>query len=103
MVERQRAGAARLGCLILLMLLGLAGYVTIVAGEVHLRAYRFRDSMAQQLRFAQNTSDAEIVSRLQARADSLNGVSVRSEYIDTLDPHLVQREVRFSPHAERAW
>jgi hypothetical protein len=118
MVARRRAGKVRLGCLSTMILFAFFGYIAIVIGSVHLRAYRFRDAMAQEARFAERTSNAEIVRRLRARADSLGlpedaqrvrvqrsrrAISIWAEYSDTVDLHLVRREVRFSPHIEREW
>ncbi len=118
MVARRRRGVARLGCLVFLLLFAVAGYASIVVGAVHLRAYRFRDSMSQQLRFADRATDAQIIRRLQARADSLGlpvtahdirversprTISISAEYGETVDLHLVRRELRFAPRVERTW
>ncbi len=118
MVKRGRGGLARLGCLVAIIIAGLLAYAVIVIGAVYARHYRFRDAMAQESRFAQRATNAEIVNRLRAKADSLGlpdeahgirvqrsgrAISIWTEYSDTVDLHLVKRVVRFSPHVEYEW
>jgi hypothetical protein len=118
MVTGRRRGRARPGCLVTIVLLGIVAYAAISVGTVYMRAYRFRDAMAQESRFAERTTNAEIINRLRAKADSLGlpddaqrvrvqrsrrAISIWAEYADTVDLHVVKREVRFSPHIEREW
>ncbi len=118
MVKRRRGGLVRLGCLVAIIIAGLVAYAAIVIGSVYARSYRFRDAMAQESRFAQRATNAEIIHRLRAKADSLGlpdeahairvqrstrAISIWAEYSDTVDLHLVKRVVRLSPHVEHEW
>lgn len=66
-----RAGRSTLGCLFTLLLLVTAVYFGFNLAEPHWRYYQLRDTMAQAARFADQSSDAELTTRIHAKADSL--------------------------------
>jgi hypothetical protein len=110
-----RRGVSRLGCLVGLLVLAAVAYFGINVGEVYLRNYEYLDAMRQEARFATRRTDAEIVSRLDATADSLglpegahhvtvrrtNGaIAIWADYFDHVELPLTVREVHFTPRAE---
>jgi hypothetical protein len=118
MVSPRRAGMSKLGCLVTLLLLAAAGYFADKVGQPYLRYLRYKDAMAQEARFAVRTTDEWIRHRLSEHADSLglpeaaakvrirrdeNGVSISSEYYETVEFPLFVRALRFAPHVERAF
>ena len=114
-----RAGASRLGCLVSLLLVVTIGYFGFNIGEVYFRFYRFKDAMAQEVRFAENRDDVAIRTHLMAVADSLGlpdeaGRSVRvvrnareivikADYSEHVELPMFVREFRFAPQAARAF
>ncbi len=66
-----RRGASRLGCLIVLLILAVGGYVAADFGAAYFRFYRFKDAMGQEARFASTVTDQQITTHLSALADSL--------------------------------
>lgn len=110
-----RSGRSTLGCLFVLLLLSAGAYFGVSVGEVYLRYYRFQDAFKQQVRFARQTSDAVMLARLRALADSLDlpdearqirirrrpkAISIGAEYVERVELPLVVREFRFTPRAE---
>ena len=115
---RARAGASRLGCLVGLLLVVTICYFGFNIGEVFFRYYRFKDAMAQEVRFADTRDDATIRMHLTAVADSLGlpgdaarlkiernavRIVISSEYSETVELPLFVREFRFSPQAVRSF
>ena len=113
-----RAGASRLGCLLGLLLVVTVCYFGFNIGEVYFRSYRFKDAMAQEVRFADTRDDVTIRTRLMAVADSLglpdeagrvkierNGdrITISSVYTEHVELPLFVREFKFSPQAVRAF
>lgn len=113
-----RAGKSSLGCLFTLLVFVVAAYFGVNIGEVYLRYYRFRDSMAQTARFAQRLSDEDIVTRLRLAADSLglpegaqqvqvrrrgNQISIGTEYYEHVELPGYVREIHLQPHVERSF
>ena len=109
-----RRGAGRLGCLVFLLILAVAGYFGIGVGETYLRFYRYRDAMAQQARFASTRSDATISSHLAHVADSLGlppaarrvriqrtdrGVQIEARYFEAVELPGMVRQIEFRPRA----
>ncbi len=66
-----RRGFSRLGCLLPLLILAVAAYFALPAGEAYFRFYKFKDAMGQEARFASTQTDQHITTRLSALADSL--------------------------------
>lgn len=66
-----RRGATKLGCLVQLMLLAAVGYFGAGAGEVYLRYLKFKDAVAQEMRFRSRKTIPEIRQRIRFLADSL--------------------------------
>jgi hypothetical protein len=73
-------GRASLGCLVALLLLTAALYFGVNVAEVYWRYVRFKDAMAQEVRFAHLRTDPVIARRLASRADSL-GLPVAAHQI----------------------
>jgi hypothetical protein len=111
-------GRSRLGCLASLLLVAAAGYFAVDFADAYWRYYRFRDAMEQETRFADRKSDAEIVRRLQAKADSLglpdeasdvdvqrgdSGIQISSDYRETVKLPFASREIGFHPRAARSF
>ena len=68
---RNRPGKSRLGCLLTILVLGLAAYAGKNVGEVYLRYYRVRDYVREQADFAPALTDDVIRRRLVDFSDSL--------------------------------
>lgn len=118
MVSRARLARTSLGCLIALLLLAGAGYFSYHVGAVYLRYYQFRDAMVQEARFAARTTDAAMVQRLRAKADSLDlpveaqKINVRrrlgqiyiwTRYSETVELPFMVRQIEFNPLVQRAF
>lgn len=69
---RGTAGKSRLGCLLFLLFLALAGYYGVDAGQGLLLYWQMRDEMNTQAQFAMNMDDATIRRRLVAKARELH-------------------------------
>lgn len=110
-----RRGAGKIGCLISLLLAVTIGYFAVNIGEVYLRYFKFRDAIAQEVRFASTRTDDAIRLRLSSLADSLGlpedagrvrisrtGTRIRiaADYEELVELPLVVREFRFHPSAE---
>jgi hypothetical protein len=113
-----RGGKSSLGCLFTLLVFVALAYFGVNVGEVYLRYYRFRDSMAQTARFARQLSDDDIRSRLRLAADTLglpesahrvqvrrrdNQVTISTEYYDRVEMPGYVREIHFQPHVESSF
>ncbi|MGH7662906.1 MAG: hypothetical protein ACRENI_01190 [Gemmatimonadaceae bacterium] len=114
-----RRGASRLGCLFTLLLLAAIGYFGIDVGEAYYRYFRYRDAMKQEVRFAGQHTDPEIVRRLRAVADSLDlpaeasrigirrtpprHIDIWASYTESVDFPLHVRDFHFTPRAEGAF
>jgi hypothetical protein len=77
MVSPSRRGTSTFGCLFSLLLFVAAVYYGVHIGEVYLHYYELLDTMKFQATLAQSASDAAIVQRLSATADSLLGKAPR--------------------------
>ena len=114
-MNASRAGKSSLGCLFTLLVVVVVAYFGVNVGEVYLRYYRFRDSMAQTARFAQRLTDEDIVTRLRLAADSLglpesaqqvqvhrrgNQITIGTEYYEHVELPGYVREFHLQPHVE---
>jgi len=70
-VGGNRPGKARIGCLLVLLVLAVAIYEGIGAFDVYFRYYRLQDTVSGQANLAQVLSDDVILSRLVAYSDTL--------------------------------
>ncbi len=110
-----RRGASSLGCLFWLMIVVAVIYFGINVGEIYWRYYEYQDDMKQEVRFAANSTNDKILSRLRARADSLGlpddarnialrrtqkMISIEAEYYERIELPGYARDVLFHPHAE---
>lgn len=115
---RRRRGTSRLGCLFVLLVLAAVGYFGLPVAEAYYRYYRFRDAMAQELRFSETRSDDEMRQRLVAVVDSLglppaaSRITIRREarrliieanYHEVIELPMTVREIAFNPRAERTF
>lgn len=113
---RRRPGRSSLGCLLFVVLVAILAYVGTEVGGVYWRNYQFQDAFNQAARFAAHDSDTAIQVRLSAVADSLGlprdarrihvhrtskGISIWSEYTDTVEIPGLMRTVDFLVHAEQ--
>ena len=116
--RRGRAGKARLGCLLGLLVAGAGLYFAVNIGTVALHYYEFQDAMATEARFAMRNGNDVIAMHLRAQADSLdlpeaahkiqirrkgNEIFIWAEYTENIElPGFVQ-EVQLRPHVERVF
>ena len=68
---RPRRGASKIGCLFMLLVVSAVVYFGVGIGEVFWNYYQYSDRMKQEARFAGHRSDAVIIRRVAAFADSL--------------------------------
>jgi hypothetical protein len=116
-VVRSARGRASLGCLLVLLLLSAALYLGVNLGEAYWRYLRFKDAMAQEVRFAQLRTDAVIAGRLASAADSLGlpvaarqivvqrdpsarYISIAAQYVEQIELPGFVRVLHFAPRAE---
>lgn len=113
-----RSGRVTVGCLTLILLLIILAYVGNAVGQVYWRYYRFQDAFTQQAKFAAGAPDDTIIARLRAQADSLGlppeaqrihvrrtakGITIWSQYADSVLLPGMNREVDFTVHAENSF
>ena len=114
MVTRTR-GTSTLGCLFTLMILGAMGYFGMNVARAYWRAYEFQDDMRQEVRFAAQRTNEQILLHLKASADSLElpegaskisirrtnaSIAVEAEYWENVELPMYVKEFHFHPHAE---
>jgi hypothetical protein len=108
-------GTSSLGCLFMLMVIGATGYFGLNVGRVYWRFYEYEDDMRQEVRFASQRSNDQILGHLRASADSLGlpegaakislrrnnaAISVEAEYYENVELPMYVKELHFHPHAE---
>jgi hypothetical protein len=113
-----RRGASTLGCLFSMLIVVALVYFGVNIGAPFLRYYQFRDAMRQEVRFAERKTDSQIIATLRLKADSLGlpaqayrinvrrtpgGITLWTDYSETIDFPFVTRDVSFRPVAERAF
>ena len=111
-------GRTTIGCLVLVILIAILIYVGNAVGQVYWRYYQYQDAFTQQARFAAHAADDSIIARLRAQADSLDlppdaqrihvrrtttGISIWTQYTDSIDLPIVGRDVDFTVHAEKSF
>ena len=112
---RRRRGRSTLGCLFTLLIVVAALYFGFNLAEPYWRYYQYRDSMAQEARFADQVSNEEITHRLHAKADSLGlpaqayrlrfnrtakSIQIWAEYEETVELPGYTRRFLFKPRVE---
>jgi hypothetical protein len=110
-----RRGASKIGCLFSLLIAVAVVYFGINVGRVYWRFYQYRDDMRQEVRFASQRTNDQILAHLRASADSLGLpeaagkitirrterlISIESDYYELVELPLYVREVHFNPRAE---
>ncbi len=66
-----RPASTTIGCLTWLLVLAIVGYVASQVGQPYFRYYRYRDAIAQRVRFATLRSDSAIRAEIWTAADSI--------------------------------
>lgn len=112
---RARRGIGKLGCLVSLLLIVTVVYFGLNVGEVYFRYLKFKDAMAQEVRFRGDLSDESIIARLRNVADSLGlpeeagnitltrdkrVLHLKSRYYEIIELPGFQREILFEPRAD---
>lgn len=97
--RRNEAGKTHLGCLFVLFMVVAAGYVVRDVPSVYWRYYQMQDEVKSQASFAPGLTDAAILERLVAMADTLgiplgpkqwtikrghSEIEIRAEYVDSV-------------------
>ena len=110
-----RPGRSALGCLFSLLIVVAVGYFAVNAGESYWRFYQFQDDMRQEVNFARERTNEQIITRLRASVDSLglpdeakaisirrseNGISVEASYNDRVEMPMYVKEIHYRAHAE---
>lgn len=111
---RARAGITKLGCLVSLLIVAAIVYFGLNVGEVYFRYLKYKDAMAQEVRFRGDLSDESIKGRLRNVADSLGlppeagnvrltrerrVLTIEASYYEIIELPGYQREIRFQPRA----
>ena len=113
---RNRRGAGTFGCLVTLVLFGIALYVGVHIGQVYWRFYQLQDAMKSQARLAPSLADDVIRRRLNESADEIfpdrkfrfnisrggrpRKIVIDTEYSDTVNISLFKHVFHLKPHAE---
>lgn len=115
MTFARRRGASTLGCLFYLLIAVAVVYFGVNVGRVYWRFYQYQDDMRQQVRFAHQRTNDQILGHLRASADSLGlpegagkiairrtpkAISIESDYYEVVEFPLFVREIHFNPKAE---
>lgn len=110
-----RYGRSALGCLFSLLIVVAIGYFGVNAGESYWRFYQYQDDMRQEVNFARQRTNEQIIARLRASADSLglpddakiisirrseNGIAVEASYDDRVEMPMYVKEIHYRAHAE---
>lgn len=109
-----RRGAAKLGCLMFLLVFVAVMYFGVNIGEVYYRYYQYEDAMDQEVRFRADYPPEKLKANLRAAADSLglpedaglvsitkeNGhITIESHYEETVELPGFRRDIHFEPRA----
>jgi len=110
-----RRGASTIGCLFSLLIAVAVVYFAVNVGRVYWRFYQYQDDMRQEVRFASQRTNEQIMTHLRASADSLGlpeaagkitirrsekFISIESDYYDLVELPMYVREMHFNPRAE---
>ncbi|MGQ0704320.1 MAG: hypothetical protein ACT4PM_14450 [Gemmatimonadales bacterium] len=110
-------GRARLGCLFSLLLIAVLVYYGIPLVGMYWDYYQLSDEMRTAARFAQTTTDEEILRRLRAKVNELElpaeanrftirrtqippTVVIETRYRQAIELPFQQRRITFRPRAE---
>ena len=111
----RRVGGTRLGCLLVVAVLGAGVYYGAGIVQMYMRYYQYQDAFKQEVRFASQHTDGEIKTHLQALADSLqlpddaqtiylkrkeHHIIVWNEYYYHIELPFYSRDFYFNPKAE---
>jgi len=111
----RRRGASTLGCLFTLLITAAIVYFGVNVGRVYWRFYEYQDDMRQEVRFASQHTDDQIVTALRASADSLELpeaagkisirrsnqlIAIEADYYENVELPMRVKELHLHPHAE---
>ena len=98
------------------MLIAVAAvYFGVNVGRAYWRFYQYQDDMRQEVRFARQRTNEQILTHLRASADSLelpegaaniairrtqSSISIESDYYEIVEFPMYVREIHFNPKAE---
>lgn len=97
---KHRRGAARIGCLLMLLVVTAIGYFGFNVGEVYFNFYRYQDRMKSEVRFAAQNSDATIQRGIAAYADSLGLPDPASKVVVRRGEHDIFVYANYTAHIE---
>jgi hypothetical protein len=110
-----RRGGVKLGCFLVMVVLGIGGYCGAYIGEAFWKYYQFTDAFKQQARFADHYTDRQIKQHLRQMADSLvlpddayeivvergrHHIVIDNQYYAHVSLGPLTRDFFFNPHAE---
>jgi hypothetical protein len=97
---RHRRGAARIGCLLVLLVVAAIGYFGFNIGEAYFNFYRYEDRMKSEASFAAHTTDAAIEHSVAAFADSLGLPAPASQVVVRRGEHDIFIYANYDVHIE---
>lgn len=113
-----RRGGITLGCLVWLLVIAAGAYFGVGAAEKYIKYHKYKDAMAQELRFRAKLPDWQLRNRFKLIADSLGlpedagivvitrtpgRIRVASHYEETFDLPGFKKEVHFEPSAATSY
>jgi hypothetical protein len=114
----RRRGTSRWGCLLLLVIVGVAAYYGAPVVKMYWRYYRYDDAFREQARYAEQATDEEILKQLNATADTLglppaaraikvvrkpHRITISAEYSEYWEAPYFGRDLSFYPYAENEY
>jgi hypothetical protein len=112
---RRRTGGVKLGCFLVMLILGVAGYAGAYVGDAYWKYYQYADAFKQEAKFAGHYTDRQIKQHLRSMADSLvlpddayditvdrgrHHIVIDNQYYAHVMVGPVSRDFFFNPHAE---
>lgn len=113
-----RRGAVTLGCLVWLLVIATTAYFGVGAAEKYIKYAKYKDAMAQELKFRAKLPDWQLRNRFKFIADSLGlpedagivvitrqqgRIKVASHYEEIFDLPGFKKEVHFEPSASTTY
>ncbi len=110
-----RVGGVRLGCLFVMLVLGVAAYAGAYVAQSYWKYYQYSDAFKQEAKFASHYTDKQIKTHLRSMADSLilpddayditvqrdrHHITIWAEYYDHVKLGPVTRDFYYNPHSE---
>jgi hypothetical protein len=117
-VVTRRSGAVTLGCLVWLLIIAATAYFGMGAAEKYIRYAKYKDAMAQELKFRAKLPDWQLRNRFKFIADSLGlpedagivtitrtpgRIKVAAHYEETFDLPGFKKDKHFEPSASTSY